>query len=513
MEKLKFLEKYFDLELWKKMQESFSSAIELPVITIDGHGNELINSGAVPYYWQLVNLKQQGKDLVAFTRIEKYNMLLDRENDGKYIIYSDASGLVSIIVPILLNGKIISSVVASCIVQNVRNFEACRALEKLTGVTFEEYSDALNKIKVRNVVEVQTLAKMLALFASLVPELAAQKYIADRKINELTILNQIASTVNSTLDLPKILQAVMNFMLQAIKAKSCSIAIIETKKRYSLHEPSNALLKAESMLDSQVAETKAVIKIPVIKNDFRFYELNVEYNAVLAFPLKLKDEVIGVINLYGEYINLSESDLAFLNIVTTQVAIAIDNARKYENVKDASIRDKLTGLFNRRHFMETLVNEIERSQRFKTPITISMFDIDHFKKYNDIHGHLAGDRLLKELADVVQSSVRNIDTVGRYGGEEFIIIMPATKPQEAKVVIERVRQNIANKKFDGEQMQPSKKITISIGLITCMNGSLTCEEMISHADRNLYKVKDSGRDSVKSTIILDRNMQPIEVFE
>ena len=116
--------------------------------------------------------------------------------------------------------------------------------------------------------------------------------------------------------------------------------------------------------------------------------------------------------------------------------------------------------------MEILVNEIERSQRIKTPITISMFDIDYFKKYNDTHGHLAGDKLLKELADIVQGSVRNIDTVGRYGGEEFIIVMPATKPQEAKVVIERVRQNLANKKFDGEQMQPNKKITISIGLVT-----------------------------------------------
>lgn len=513
MEKLKFLEKYFDINLWQRMQDSFAAAIELPVFTIDEHGNELISSGKMPYYWQLVNLKDAGKDLVQQSRIEKYNKLLDRETDGNSILYSCPSGLHSIIVPIELNGKIIAGVVASCIVQNVRNYDSCKALEKLTGVTLEEYTDALNKLKVSNVVEVQQFAKMMALFASLVPELAAQKYIADRKINELTILNQIAAMVNSSLELSKVLVAVMNFMLQAIRSKSCSILIFEGKKRYGLHEPSENLQKAESVIASQVLDTKSTLKIPVIKNDFRFYELKIEFNAVISFPLKVRDEVIGVINLYGDYINLEENDLTFLNIVITQVSIAIDNAKRYETVKESSIRDKLTGLYNRRYFMELLINEIERSQRFKQPITITMFDIDYFKHYNDKHGHLLGDKLLKELADTVQSSVRNVDTVGRYGGEEFLIVMPNTKPQEAKVVIDRMRKNILEHRFDGEELQPLKKITISIGIATCMNGSLTSEEMIAQADKNLYKVKETGRNNVKSTIILDRHMQPIEVFE
>ena len=127
--------------------------------------------------------------------------------------------------------------------------------------------------------------------------------------------------------------------------------------------------------------------------------------------------------------------------------------------------------------MDLLLKEIEKSKLSQSPLSIALFDIDFFKKYNDQHGHLKGDKLLKELAELVKASVRSIDTVGRYGGEEFIIIMPETKSVDAKLVIERLHKNVLEKKFYGEELQPLKKVTISIGLVTCMNGSLTAEEL------------------------------------
>jgi diguanylate cyclase (GGDEF)-like protein len=505
------LNKYFDTKLWKRLQDNFSNVIGVPVTTIDEDGNEVVTSGKAPYFWQLLNLKDVGKQLIRESRSSNFKEL--EKDDKKYLLYSFNAGLHSLMVPVKFNGKVIASIVVECIVQNVRDYDSCRRLEEKTGVSFEEYKDALNKLQVRNVVEVETFGKMLAVFSNLAAELAAEKYVVDKKINELTILNQIAVMVNSTLEIRKILESVMNFMLQAIKAKSCSILVLDGKKRYSIHDPSKDLLKAEAMILKQVLESKSAVKIPVVENDYRFYEMDVGHNAVLSLPLKLRDDIIGIINLYGDYINLSESDLAFMNIAATQIAVAMDNAKNYAKVKESSIRDKLTGLFNRRHFMDILIKEIDRSSRYKSPLSVALFDVDHFKNYNDTHGHLLGDKLLRDLSEIVTNSVRNVDTLGRYGGEEFIVVMPQTKPQDAKVVIDRLRQNISDKEFQGGEMQPNKSVTVSIGLVTCMNGSLNAEELISNADKNLYKAKNAGRNNVKSSIIVDRHMTPIEVFE
>ena len=174
---------------------------------------------------------------------------------------------------------------------------------------------------------------------------------------------------------------------------------------------------------------------------------------------------------------------------------------------------ELTGLYNRRHFMSILQNELERSKRTKNPISVALFDIDDFKHYNDTLGHVKGDKLLQELGMLLMKQVRTIDTVGRYGGEEFIVVLPETKSNEAKVVAERIRKAIETHHFESEENQPSGRVTISLGLVTCMNGTLTEEEMIKSADKNMYKAKAAGKNKVVATVVLDRSLNPVEVFD
>jgi diguanylate cyclase (GGDEF)-like protein len=190
--------------------------------------------------------------------------------------------------------------------------------------------------------------------------------------------------------------------------------------------------------------------------------------------------------------------------------LAIHNARQYATIKQMAITDKLTGLYNRRYFIELLKNEIERSKRSKNPLSIAVLDIDNFRDYNNNHGHLVGDKLLSEFAMIMKKSIRTIDTAGRYGGEEFIVLLPETGPSDASIAGERIRKAIAETYFEGEEDQPLGRVTVSIGIATCLNGSLTEEELIKEADKALYKAKNAGKNRVVSVIIVDKNMGIIE---
>lgn len=155
--------------------------------------------------------------------------------------------------------------------------------------------------------------------------------------------------------------------------------------------------------------------------------------------------------------------------------------------------DELTEIYNRKAMKSWLKKEIERAERFKHPLSIAMIDIDNFKIYNDRQGHLRGDWLLKIISRILKESCREMDFVGRYGGEEFIIIFPETEHSNAVAVTERIRNLIESTKFPGGEAQPKGKVTISLGLVT-FHKVLEEGEMIKKADELLYQAKASGRN-------------------
>jgi diguanylate cyclase (GGDEF)-like protein len=155
-----------------------------------------------------------------------------------------------------------------------------------------------------------------------------------------------------------------------------------------------------------------------------------------------------------------------------------------------SVTDALTGLYNRRHLTGTLANEVQRSRRLRRTFAVLLVDVDHFKQYNDTHGHLAGDAALVKIAEVLRKTTRGVDSVARYGGEEFLVMLLETTLATAAAVAERIRARVAAEAFEGG------RLSVSIGAAEYPSHGDTPEELIASADAAMYQAKADGRDRV-----------------
>ena len=185
-----------------------------------------------------------------------------------------------------------------------------------------------------------------------------------------------------------------------------------------------------------------------------------------------------------------------MSLLATQAATAIEKMHILEKTKKLAITDELTSLYNHRHFVNLFKDELARSKRYKRSLSLIIIDIDNFKNYNDTHGHLKGNDVLKVFSAVMQESVRDIDVLARYGGEEFAVILPETGKEEAMECAERIRRAIEKKAFCGEDQQPLGKMTASFGVSTFPIDGDREYTLIDRADVALYKAKSSGRNKV-----------------
>jgi diguanylate cyclase (GGDEF)-like protein len=226
---------------------------------------------------------------------------------------------------------------------------------------------------------------------------------------------------------------------------------------------------------------------------------NYRTGSFLSMPLKIGEETIGVLNFADKRTGeaFSEADTEFLSHFASYAAMAIRASQYYqmsEQLRTLSITDSLTGLFNRRYFDSRLFEELQRATRYDTVFTLAIFDIDDFKRFNDTEGHAAGDDVLKTLANIARESLRSIDILARFGGEEFSIIMPQTDKDEAFLVAERVRMNIREFMPAGWKKFPFDKLTVSIGIATFPADGKDAKALIRCADKALYRAKVTGKD-------------------
>lgn len=167
-----------------------------------------------------------------------------------------------------------------------------------------------------------------------------------------------------------------------------------------------------------------------------------------------------------------------------------------EKLEEVSITDDLTQIYNHRYLISRLHYEFERAKRYGFTISFIMLDIDHFKKYNDNNGHLAGDDALRKVAKLIHGAIRETDIVGRYGGEEFAVILLHSDMAQMTEVAERIRRAIEEAPFPNEELQPMGRITVSIGGSCLCDGMMTMEDLIKSADEALYRAKRNGRNQV-----------------
>lgn len=195
-----------------------------------------------------------------------------------------------------------------------------------------------------------------------------------------------------------------------------------------------------------------------------------------------------------DYIGLLTDDI--LTALQNHVQNALSNAHKHDAIRRQVMTDHLTHLYNRRFFMSRAQEEIERALRHQAPLSVLMVDIDHFKVFNDTHGHATGDRVLQTVARAMQAALRTSDVCARYGGEEFAMLLPNTMGENAYYVAERVRRTLQTTRYTGLGLPADVSITISVGVATCPRDATTLDDLMSFADEALYQAKREGRDRV-----------------
>ncbi len=217
-------------------------------------------------------------------------------------------------------------------------------------------------------------------------------------------------------------------------------------------------------------------------------------HAAIAAPLMIGDRLLGVIGIMNSdrQRHFSHSNKDLMHLFAQQAAIAVENAKLFEEKEYQARIDFTTGIYNRRGLLELGKRELDRAHRYDRPLAALMIDIDYFKKVNDTYGHPIGDLVLKELAGILEENIRTIDVLGRYGGEEFVILLPETSPESALEIAERLRGAVTKHTFTPEALKI--KITISIGLAFSIGGENGLDDLIKRADDAMYESKVSGRN-------------------
>ncbi len=334
-----------------------------------------------------------------------------------------------------------------------------------------------------------------------------------RTVDALQIFSEIGKTLTSTLDITEVLRIVLQRVSELLYPTSWSLLFLDQNTQVLHYE---ILINEPSVDRSQpirlgqgIAGWVAQTGKPMIWPDptpKQKYSLPKDLappegtKSILSVPLRSKGNVLGVIDIRrkgDEVAQFSEEDLATLSAISDYAAIAIENARNFQRVEELTITDDLTTLYNVRYMHSLLDTEIRRASRYKKEFSMIFFDLDHFKQVNDTYGHIHGSQLLRETAEVLQEQIRKVDFAARYGGDEFVVLLPETSKKEATAIAKRIRAAIEDNIFlqdKGMKVQ----FTASFGVATFPEDAKTKDDLIRMSDERMYKVKNSTRNSVIS---------------
>jgi diguanylate cyclase (GGDEF)-like protein len=320
----------------------------------------------------------------------------------------------------------------------------------------------------------------------------------------LRLFHDAARALTSSLDLPTILRSILEQMERFFHPESWSLLMVDEQKRdlyYALargvsHE---ALQNIRIPLGTGMAGWVALHGEPLIAtNDGSAARLSSgeQQHSAICLPLRSRERTLGVLQVvHLEPQTLTDDAITFLYIVCDYAAIAIENARAVERIQELTITDDCTHLFNARHLAAVLPAEIERARRFDQPLSILFVDLDHFKQVNDVHGHQAGSRVLAEAAEVISRTMRNVDIAFRYGGDEFVVVLPQTPGDAAAKAANRLLVAMRARRFLSPEGL-SLRLSASLGVASYPGDADTAGALLERADQRMYLVKNSTRDGV-----------------
>jgi diguanylate cyclase (GGDEF)-like protein/PAS domain S-box-containing protein len=336
-----------------------------------------------------------------------------------------------------------------------------------------------------------------------------------RQADELSILNRIGLTITAGLDMDQILVSLYEQCRQALPLNVFYVALYDAdsgKIEVPLYfqDGRDELVPSRNLhnnpgITGEVIRLRRTISlpdtlVPDVEEDYHIIRMGGRpCRSYVGVPLILLNKVVGVISMqsYQPYAYTPEQ-VGLLETIAIQTAIALQNARMFDQMKQLAITDSVTQLYTRRHFTSLGRNEVERAQRYNRRLSALMVDIDWFKRVNDTYGHTAGDQVLLHVANTCRQALRTTDIVGRWGGEEYVIVLPEADIEGAALIAERIRRMVAETEIP---VAPKPiKVTVSIGVAALKDHGQALEALIDCADRALYAAKQGGRNQVQVLI-------------
>ena len=376
--------------------------------------------------------------------------------------------------------------------------------ERIIGIVLVE-SDCRNAFDDEDERLMLTIASQLATIIEKLRLYQEMKQDAER----WSVIYQATKDISASLEPEQVFQSIYQAAQQMIPCDTFYISIVDEKdqevrdvyvmegdRRYPVERyPINAGLTGYVVTEDKTLHY----------NDFNYDQPEIEpivvaelmTRSIIIVPLRVKGKVIGALSVQSAMPNAySTADREMLELMASQAAVAIDNARLHAEVNRLAMIDSLTEVYNRRHFFRVATLEFSRARRYQDPLTAIMLDIDHFKKVNDLFGHAIGDQVLKSVADRSNQILRSSDIIGRYGGEEFAILLVKSDLNIGLMVAERIRNHVSQMAIDSGSRQ--KMVTISLGVASIDDGCLDIDDLLARADQALYAAKRDGRNRVNA---------------